>query len=134
MRKNIFNKSINNDKAYLNGFNGANIKRLDHFIIPILNKDQLDIVITHVGCTNIIHGNIDKINFKDDNDNDQDKSELLHIIIGKYKVTSKTLGGSQAINNNRSKRQSGTEDASPLTSHKIDTKEKLRIKTITRAG
>ena len=58
----------------------------------------------------------------------------MHIIIGKYKVTSKTLGGSQAINNNRSKRQSGTEDAGPPTSHKIDTKEKLRIKTITRAG
>lgn len=37
IRKNILNNSLNNGNAYLNGFNGANIKRLDLFITSILN-------------------------------------------------------------------------------------------------
>ena len=37
--KNLFNNSINEDKAQLNGFNGITINKLDHFSTPILEKD-----------------------------------------------------------------------------------------------
>ena len=41
IRKNIFN-NLDNSKLngfILNGFSDVNIKRLDHFIIPVLDKD-----------------------------------------------------------------------------------------------
>ena len=47
IRKNIFN-NLDNSKLNgfsLNGFSDVNIKRLDHFIIPVLDKDWPDILI-----------------------------------------------------------------------------------------
>ena len=41
IRKNVFN-NLDNSKPNdfsLNGFSDFNIKRLDHFIIPVLDKD-----------------------------------------------------------------------------------------------
>ena len=65
IKKNLFNNSVRNGKAYLSSFRGANIKRLNHFITPTLAEDRPDIVIIHVGCNDIIHENIDQINAAD---------------------------------------------------------------------
>ena len=65
IKKNLFNNSINEGKAHLNSFNGATINRLDHFIAPILEEDQPDIVIIHVGSNDITHNTINNIDAKD---------------------------------------------------------------------
>ena len=65
IRKNILNNSLNNGRAYLNSFNGANIKRLDLFITSILDEDRPVIFIFHEGCNYIIHNSVDYINVKD---------------------------------------------------------------------
>ena len=49
-------------KIHLNGFSGANIKRLDHFITPTLVED---IVIIHVGSKDVTHNTVDQIDVKD---------------------------------------------------------------------
>ena len=46
----------------MNGFSGANIKRLDHFITPTLVED---IVIIHVGSKDVTHNTVDQIDVKD---------------------------------------------------------------------
>ena len=61
IKNNLFNNSINEDKAHLNSFSGATVNRLDHFIIPILEEDRLDIVIIHVGSNDITHNTINNI-------------------------------------------------------------------------
>ena len=42
IKRNLFNNSLCEGKALLNGFSGANIRRLDHFIIPTLVEDRPD--------------------------------------------------------------------------------------------
>ena len=39
IKRNLFNNSLYEGKAYLKGFNGASIKSLDHFITPTLAED-----------------------------------------------------------------------------------------------
>ena len=62
IKRNLFNNSLCEGKAHLNGFNGANIKRLDHFITPTLVED---IVIIHVGSKDVTHNTVDQIDVKD---------------------------------------------------------------------
>ena len=62
---NLFSNSLYEGKAHLNGFRGANIKRLDHFITPTLVEDRPDIVIIHIGSNDITHNTVDQINVKD---------------------------------------------------------------------
>lgn len=60
IRKNIFN-NLDNSKLNgfsLNGFSDVNIKRLDHFIIPVLDKDWPGILIIQAGCNDIVHSNL----------------------------------------------------------------------------
>ena len=52
-------------QAHWNGFSGANIKLLDHFITPTLVKDRPDIIIIHIGSNYITHNKIDQIDVKD---------------------------------------------------------------------
>ena len=49
----------------MNGFSGANIKRLDHFITPTLVEDRPDIAINHIRFNDIAYTTIDQINVKD---------------------------------------------------------------------
>ena len=65
IKRNLFNNSLCEGKAHLNGFNGANIKRLDHFITPTLVEDRPDIVIIHIGSNDITHNTVDQIDVKD---------------------------------------------------------------------
>ena len=65
IRKNVFNNSINDGKAFITGFSGANIKRLDHYITPILEEDRPDIVIIHVGCNDVTFQNLEIMDVKD---------------------------------------------------------------------
>ena len=65
IERNVFNNSLYEGKAHLNGFSGANIKRLDHFITPTLVKNRPDIVIIHIGSNDITHNTVDQINVKD---------------------------------------------------------------------
>ena len=65
IKRNLFNNSLCEGKAHLNGFSGANIKRLDHFITPTLVEDRPDIVIIHIGSNDITHNTVDQINVKD---------------------------------------------------------------------
>lgn len=60
IRKNVFN-NLDNSKPNdfsLNGFSDVNIKRLDHFIIPVLDKDWPDILIIQEECNDIVHINL----------------------------------------------------------------------------
>ena len=60
IRKNVFN-NLDNSKPNdfsLNGFSDVNIKRLDHFIIPVLDKDWPGILIIQAGCNDIVHSNL----------------------------------------------------------------------------
>ena len=52
-------------KIHLNGFSGANIKHLDHFITPTLVEDRPDIVIIHIGSNDITYNTVDQIDVKD---------------------------------------------------------------------
>ena len=62
---NLLNNSLYEGKSHLNGFREANIKRLDHFITPTLAEDRPDIVIIHIGSSDITHNTVDQINVKD---------------------------------------------------------------------
>ena len=65
IKRNLFNNSLCEGKAHLNGFNGANIKRLDHFITPTLVEDRPDIVIIHIGSNDITHNTVNQTDVKD---------------------------------------------------------------------
>ena len=65
IKRNLFNNSLCEGKAHLNGFSGANIKRLDHSITPTLVEDRPDIVIIHIGSNDITHNAVDQIDVKD---------------------------------------------------------------------
>ena len=65
IERNVFNNSLYEGKAHLNGFSGANIKRLDHFITPTLVKNRPDIVIIHIGSNDITHNTVDRRDVKD---------------------------------------------------------------------
>ena len=64
INKYLFNNSIIEGKAQLNSFSGATINRLDHFITPILEETQPDIVIIHVGSNDITHNLINNTDAK----------------------------------------------------------------------
>ena len=64
-KRNLFNNLFYEGKTHLNGFSGAYIKRLDHFIIPTLVEDRADIVIIHIGSNDITHNTVDQIDVKD---------------------------------------------------------------------
>ena len=49
----------------MNGFSGANTKRLDHLITPTLVEDRPDIVIIHIGSNDITYNTVDQIDVKD---------------------------------------------------------------------
>ena len=65
IKRNLFNNSLCEGKAHLNGFSGASIKRLDHFITSTLVEDRPDIVIIHIGSNDITHNTVDQIDVKD---------------------------------------------------------------------
>ena len=65
IKRNLFNNSLHEGKAHLNGFSGANTKRLDHLITPTLVEDRPDIVIIHIGSNDIKHNTVDQIEVKD---------------------------------------------------------------------
>ena len=65
IKRNLFNNSLCEGKAHLNGFSGANIKRLDHFITPTLVEDRPDIVIIHIGSNDITHNIVGQVDVKD---------------------------------------------------------------------
>ena len=65
IERNAFNNSLYEGKAHLNGFSGANIKRLDHFITPTLVENRPDIVIIHIGSNDITHNTVDRRDVKD---------------------------------------------------------------------
>ena len=65
IKRNLFNNSLCEGKAHLNGFSGANIKHLDHFITPTLAEDRPDIVIIHIGSNDITNSTVDQIDVKD---------------------------------------------------------------------
>ena len=48
----------------MNNFSGTIINRLDHFITPILEEDQPDIVIIHVGSNDKSHKTVNNIEAK----------------------------------------------------------------------
>ena len=49
----------------MNGFSGANVKRLDHLITPTLVEDRPDIAIIHIGSNDITHKTVGQIDVKD---------------------------------------------------------------------
>ena len=65
IKRNLFSNSLCEGKPHLNGFSGASIKRLDHFITPTLVDDRPDIVIIHIGSNDITHNTVDQIDVKD---------------------------------------------------------------------
>ena len=65
IKKNLFNNSLIEGKAYLGSFSGATINRLHHFITLILEEDPPDIVIIHVGSNDFTHNTINSIDAKD---------------------------------------------------------------------
>ena len=65
IKSNLFNNSLHEGKAHLNGFSRANIKRLDHFITPVLVEDRPDIVTIYIGSNDITHNTVDQIDVKD---------------------------------------------------------------------
>ena len=65
VKRKLFNNSLYEQKAHLNGFSGANIKHLDNFITPTLLEDRPDIVIIHIGPNDITHNTVIQIDVKD---------------------------------------------------------------------
>ena len=65
IKKNLFNNSLCEGKMHLNGFSGANIKRLDNFITPTLVEERSDIVIIQVGSNDITQNTVNQIGAKD---------------------------------------------------------------------
>ena len=62
IKRNIFQKSVNSGKTYFNVFRGATSKRLNHYILPTLDKDHPDIVLLHIGSNDINNQTKDRIN------------------------------------------------------------------------
>ena len=65
IKRNVFNNSLYEGEAYLNGFSAGNIKHLDHFTTPTLVEDQPDIVIIHIGSNDITHNTVNQTDVKD---------------------------------------------------------------------
>ena len=57
----IFQKSVKAGKTYFKGFRRAASKRLNHYILPKLHKDQPDVVLLHIGSNDINNQTKDKI-------------------------------------------------------------------------
>ena len=51
IRRNDFNKELKSGKAIFRSFSGANMKQLDHLILPPLADDKPDAVIIHADTT-----------------------------------------------------------------------------------
>ena len=62
IKRNIFQKSVNEWKTYFNLFCGATFKRLNHYILPTLHKDHPDVVFLHIGSNDINNQTKDRIN------------------------------------------------------------------------
>ena len=61
IENNLFNNSIDEGKAHLNSLSGSTIDRLDHFITSILEEEQPDTVMIHVGSNYITRNTISNI-------------------------------------------------------------------------
>ena len=64
IKKNLLNNSTNEGKAHLKSFSRTTNNRLDHFITPISEENQQDIVIINVASHDIIHNTINNIDAK----------------------------------------------------------------------
>ena len=53
IKRNISQKSVNGGKTYFNVFRGATSKRLNDYILPTLHEDHPDVVLLHIGSTDI---------------------------------------------------------------------------------
>ena len=62
IKRNIFQKSVNGRKIYLNIFRGATSKRFNHHILPTFHEDQPDLVLLHAGSNDIYNLTKDIIN------------------------------------------------------------------------
>ena len=62
IKTNIFQKLVNRGKTYFNVFQGATSKRLNHYILTTLHKDQLDVALLHIDSNDINNQMKDKIN------------------------------------------------------------------------
>ena len=63
LNKRKFNEKISG-KVYFNVFQGANIKRLHHFIQPTFHENKPDTVLTHIGSNDIIPSKQHYLNVK----------------------------------------------------------------------
>ena len=62
IKKNIFQKSVNGGETYFNAFRGATSKRLNHSILPTLHQDHPDVVLLHIGSSDINNQTENRIN------------------------------------------------------------------------
>ena len=62
IKRNIFQKSVNEGKTYFNVFWGATLKRYNCYILPTLHKDHPDVVFLHIGSNDINNQTKDRIN------------------------------------------------------------------------
>ena len=62
IKKNIFQKSVNGGETYFNAFRGATSKRLNHSILPTLHQDPPDVVLLHIGSSDINNQAENRIN------------------------------------------------------------------------
>ena len=62
IKKNLFNSSLSNGKAYFSVFCGSTIKRIKHFAAPTLVQDKPDVIIIHVGCNDVTKQKRDTVN------------------------------------------------------------------------
>ena len=62
IKKNIFQKSVNGGETYFNAFQGATSKRLNYSILPTLHQDHPDVVLVHIGSSDINNQTENRIN------------------------------------------------------------------------
>ena len=62
IKRNIFQKLVNEGKTYFNVFRGTTSKRLNHYILPTLHEDHPDVVLLHIGSNDINNQTKDRIN------------------------------------------------------------------------
>ena len=55
IKQNDFNMKLRHSKAFFRSFSDANAKQLRHYIIPTLIDDKSDVIVIHVGTTDILN-------------------------------------------------------------------------------
>ena len=60
IKRSIFQKSVKGGKTYFNVFRGVTSKRLNHNILPTLHEDHPDVVLLHIGSTDINNQTTDR--------------------------------------------------------------------------